>query len=170
LAKPFMESLALQPSCMATIDGNFAIGRPALRLDEFLGNFGDRGLFRTVCQSDYSQALDDIGTLLFHAVSPCLEGELDTSDTAPDNPGLQPECTVSDLQDPDTDTQTETQIPPCRMLAADRPDLGGEQACWWVKSNPAACSTETHLELHVERAAPPAPNTTVRVSCAVAGS
>jgi hypothetical protein len=170
LTMPFSQALALEPSCMATIDGNYAIGRPGLRLDEFLGNFGDRGLFRTVCQGDYSQALDDIGVLLFHAISPCLEGKLDTTDIDTENPGLQPECKVSDVQELDTDARTETQLLPCRMLAEDRPDLAGEQACWWVKSNPAACSTETHLEIHVERAAPPAPNTSVRVSCVVAGA
>jgi hypothetical protein len=170
LTAPFSQPLALKPTCTATINGNFAIGRPAVRLDEFLGNFGDRGLFRTVCQADYSQALDDIGALLFRAVSPCLEGELDTSDTDIASPGLQPDCQVSDVQDPDTGAPIEVLIPRCPMLAEDRPDLGEAPACWWVQSNPAACSTQTHLELHVERAAPPAPNTTVRVSCVVAGA
>jgi hypothetical protein len=123
-------------------------------------------LFRTVCQDDYSQVVADIGTLLFNAISPCLEGELDTRDTDAGNPGLQPDCAVSELRDPDTDAQIETLIPRCRMLADDRPDLAGARVCWWVKSAPAACSTETHLELHVERSAVPASNTVVRVSCA----
>ena len=169
-AMPVRQDLALLPACMATINGNRAVGRPALRLEEFLGNFGDRGLFRTVCQGDYSQALDDIGTLLFHAISPCLEGKLDTTDVDAENPGLQPDCKVSELQDPDTDAQVETLIPPCSLISADQPALGSAPVCWWVKSNPGVCTTETHLELHVERAALPPPNTTVRVSCAIAGS
>src|SRR5258708_21382472 len=31
---PFQQQLALLPSCTATINGNFAMGRPALRLDD----------------------------------------------------------------------------------------------------------------------------------------
>ncbi len=166
LTMPFHQDMALLPACMATIDGNLAIGRPALRLAEFLGNFGDRGLFRTVCQADYSQVVADIGTLLATAISPCLEGELDTADGDPANPGLQPDCSVSELRDPDTDAQIETQIPRCAMIADDQPDLAGRRPCWWVAPNPVACSTETQLELHVERSALPAPNSVVRVSCA----
>jgi hypothetical protein len=167
---PVSEALALQPSCSVMINSTLAIGRPALRLADFLGNFGDRGLFRTVCQSSYTQALDDIGALLFRAVSPCLEGQIDLRDTDTGNPGLQPDCKVSELQDPDTDAQVETLLPPCRMIAADQPDPAGARACWWVRSNPAACSTETHLEVHVERTALPPPNTTVRVACAIVDS
>jgi hypothetical protein len=167
---PVSEALALQPTCRATINGNLAVGRPALRLTEFLDGFGDRGLFRTVCQGDYSQALDDIGALLFRAISPCLEGKLDTGDTDAANPGPQPDCQVSELQDPETDAQVEALIPACRMIAEDQPELAGARPCWWIKANPAACATQTHLELHVERATLPAPNTTVRVSCAIAGA
>jgi hypothetical protein len=52
------------------------------------------------------------------------------------------------------------------MIAEDQPDRAGVPACWWVKASPATCSTETGLELHVERSAAPPPNSTVRVSCA----
>jgi len=162
------QELAVEPTCHATINGNLAIGRPSLRLNELVTSFGDRGLFRTVCQSDYSGALADIGALLFAAVSPCLEGSLDTRDIDSGNPGLQPDCTVSDVEAPDTDAQVETAIPRCRMAAEDKPQLNGGRACWWVAPNPDACVTETQLELRVERAAPASPNTTVRVSCAIA--
>jgi hypothetical protein len=166
LTMPFRQDLALLPTCSATINGAFAIGRPAPRLHEFLDAFGDRGLFSEVCQSDYSQAVADIGELLFRAVSPCLEGELDVSDADPANPGLQPDCTVSELQDPDTAAEVETVIPRCPMAAADTPAPGALRACWWVKANPVACSTQTQLELHIERSGPPAPNSLVRVTCA----
>jgi hypothetical protein len=164
------QALGVQKTCMATINGHLAIGRPSLRLNEMLASFGDRGLFRTVCQGDYSTALADIGALLFAAVSPCLEGTLDTRDIDPVNPGLQPDCAVSDIAAPDTDAQVETSIPRCHMTGEDQPELGGEPACWWVARNAAACATETQLELRVERATPAAPNTTVRVSCATTPS
>ena len=166
LPAPLPPEFGLLPSCRAVIAGNPAVGRPALRLAEFLGNFGDRGLFGTVCQSDYTQTLDDIGRLLFRAVSPCLEGKIDTDDQDAANPGLQPNCTVSELQDPDSDAQIETLIPPCPMIADQEPDLAGEAACWWVKPS-ATCATETQLELEVQRAGAPPPNTTIRVSCVV---
>jgi hypothetical protein len=129
--------------------------------------FGDRGLFRTVCQGDYSGALTDIGALLFDAVSACLEGALDTRDTDPDNPGLQPDRTASDLVG-DPGAEVETLIPRCPMTSEDHPALAGARACWWVRSNEGACSTPSGLELRVERSAPPAPNSRVRVSCALA--
>lgn len=167
LTAPFQQSVAVLPSCSATINGTPAIGRPALRLDEFRSQFGDRGLFRTVCQADYSSALADIGKLLIKALSPCLEGTLDTRDRDADAPGLQPDCVVTEVQSADTDTEVDTLIPECKMLAPGRPDLAGAP-CWWVAVDPA-CETETQLSLHVERSAAPPPGSVVRVSCAGAG-
>jgi len=164
---PFTQPLALEPSCHATINGAYAIGRPAIRIDEFRASFGDRGLFESVCQSDYSQAVAAIGALVTSALSPCLEGTLDTRDIDPASPGLQLDCAVSDLQGADSDAQVEEEIPRCHMVADDQPDLAGGRACWWVRSNPA-CATETQLELRVERTAAPPSSTTVRVTCAVA--
>jgi hypothetical protein len=163
LTTPIRQSVAVLPSCSATINGTLTIGRPALRLDEFRGVFGDRGLFRTVCQADYSGALSDIGKLLLKALSPCLEGALDTRDRDPGAPGLQPDCAVADVEGAGTAGEVETLIPQCKMIAAGRPDLAGAP-CWWVAVDPA-CETETQLSLHVERRAAPAPGSVVRVSC-----
>lgn len=166
LSEPFQQDLALLQTCETTIDGKLAIGRPALRLDAFARSFGPRGLFRSVCQADYGPVVADIGALLFQAISPCLEGELDTRDLSPTNPGLQPDCSVVDVQGLDTADESETIVPRCRMLAETSPDVAGVPACWWVEPNPTACRTETTLELHVERSVPAAPNTAIRVSCA----
>lgn len=162
LTAPFRQSVAVLPSCSATINGVFAIGRPALRLDEFRAEFGDRGLFRTVCQADYSGALTDVGKLMVKALSPCLEGDVDLRDAQPANPGLQPDCAVSELANDGAD---ETLIPRCPMLAATQPDPAGARPCWWVATDPA-CDTETQLSLRVERTAAPPPSSVVRVSCA----
>ena len=109
------QTLALEPSCSATINNNPAIGRPGLRLQDFLAPFGVHGLFRTVCQSDYSAALTDIGMLLFDAISPCLEGTLDTTDEDPANPGLQPDCKVSDVVSDSLGNETgDPQLPRAR--------------------------------------------------------
>jgi len=158
------QALALQPSCDATILGGAAFARPALRLDAFRQRFGDHGLFSTVCQSDYSQAVDDIGALLFRSISPCLEGTLDDSDVFPDRPGLQIDCSVTDVQDAFGPARHEQVLRRCAMLDDDHPDVGDGTTCWWVKPNPA-CDTETQLELQIERSDAPAPGTIVDVSC-----
>jgi hypothetical protein len=162
------QELALQPSCSATINGNPSIARPAIRLADFASQFGDHGLFRTVCQPDYSQTLADIGTLIATSISPCLEGQLTTNDMDLDQPGDQLECNVSDVVfEP---KEQETPIPRCAMETADQPRAGGERPCWWTRPNPVACgTTATKLELHVERSAPPAPGSSVRARCATRG-
>jgi hypothetical protein len=164
LTMPIRQSVAVLPSCSATINGTLAIGRPALRLDEFRGVFGDRGLFRSVCQADYSGALSDIGKLVLQALSPCLEGTLATRDRDADMPGLQPDCAVAEIQGAGTAAESDTVIPQCKMIAAGLPDLA-VAPCWWIAAD-AACETETQLSLHVERRAAPPPGSVVRVSCA----
>jgi hypothetical protein len=54
------------------------------------------------------------------------------------------------------------------MTAPDTPDPAGVRPCWWIEANAPACATTaTHLALHIERSAPPAPGTVVEASCQV---
>jgi hypothetical protein len=162
------QDLALLPSCSATVNGNPAIGRPAVRLASFVGDFADRGRFYTVCQSDYSAALTDIGNTLFNAISPCLEGAIDPRDADPSNPGTQLQCTVTDVQIDDRTGATGALIPACAMQDATTPMAGGARPCWWADRRPAACpAPDTGFELELVRAQPPAPGTAVEVECAL---
>jgi hypothetical protein len=157
------QQLALLPSCSATINGNPAVGRPGVRLASFLSNFGSRGRFYSVCQSDYSAALTDIGQTLFNAISPCLEGPLDTTDIDPNNPGTQLDCNVTD----DQLGGSNTVIPRCPMQDATTPTANGPRPCYWVDMNTTTCpAPDTGYELNVVRTAPPAPGTNVDVECA----
>jgi hypothetical protein len=178
---PFTQPLALEPSCMTTISGGMAISRPGLRISDFISQFGSRGKYYTVCQGDYSQALKDIGTQLFNAISPCLEGPVDTSTFSPMETGQGMQCTVSDIQNFGSTGQTEMLIPPCTMQAGANsipPDMcntgpcpasSNMLPCWYVVQNMNSCqTTQTHLELHVVRNQPPAIGTTEVVSCATA--
>jgi len=153
------QPLALQPSCSTTIPlptPHTAIARPAIRLADFVSRFGPHGLMRTVCQPDYGGVIDDIAALLTVELSPCLEGPIDVSTGAPS-------CAVADVV-----AGVESVVPPCVMSAPDTPDPAGARPCWWVEANAAACATtETHVALHVERGAPPAPGTIVEASCQV---
>jgi hypothetical protein len=162
------QALALEPSCSATINGNLALGRPSIRLSEFLANFGDHGLFQSVCQSDYTAALTAVGNLLFKAVSPCLEGTLNTADSDPNNPGTQIDCTVSDVQNLNTAMQTSSALTACKMLSEGMPDPASPTPCWYTKAN-AACMTPTGLEIDFVRGgATPPIGTDTDVSCATA--
>jgi hypothetical protein len=165
IAAPFMQTLALQPSCHATINGNLAIGRPALRLASFANQFGDRGLFRSVCQSDYSQILGDIGQLLFEAVSPCLDTKVGVADIDPVSPGVQLDCTVTDIEHLNTPDQREAIVPRCPMADDHTLAPGAGHPCYWLEPAGPTCGG-SGLQLHVERSAPPSTGTTVQVSCA----
>ena len=165
------QPLALLPSCSATINGNPAIGRPAVRLGEFMANFGDRGKFYSICQSDYSAALTDIGKTLFNAISPCLEGAVDPSDADPNNPGTQLQCTVTEVVTTDTSGATTTAMPACQMQDATTPTPGGARPCWWIDKNTTTCpAPDTGFEMNFVRTAPPALGTTVDVECAVSST
>jgi len=162
------QMLALQPSCSATINGNPAIGRPAVRLANFVQSFGDRGRFYNICQSDYSAALTDIGKTLFNAISPCLEGNVDPTDADPNNPGTQLQCTVSEVLNAGTMSQTSTQMPACPMQDAMTPAANGPRPCWWVDKNTTSCpAPDTGFELNIVRNGAAAPGTTDDVECAV---
>jgi hypothetical protein len=174
---PFQQPLALLPSCTATVNGNFAIARPALRIYDFVQQFGDHGLFETICQADYSQALTNIANLLFNAISPCLEGPVDPTDIDPNNPGLQLDCTVSDVVNEGTSMQTSTPIPPCKMSSATMP-MGGQSLCYFITPNPTVCTSvlngveqdPSHLQINFVRTSPPAVGTVTDVSCAVSST
>jgi hypothetical protein len=172
ISTPFTQTLALQPSCMATINGATAIGRPGIRLADFLANFGqNRGRQYTICQSDYSAALKDIGDLLFNAVSPCLEGAVDISDTDPNNPGPQLQCTVTDVQNSGTSSETSSLIPACKMSAPGMVAAGSPNPCWWADASPTGCpNTPTHYQINFVRNSPPATGTVTDVECAVCSS
>ncbi|HUJ56863.1 MAG TPA: hypothetical protein VLX92_00060 [Kofleriaceae bacterium] len=164
-----VQPMALEPSCSATINGNPAIGRPAVRLASFLSAYGEHGKFYTVCQSDYSAALTDIGNTLFNAISPCLEGPIDTTDQDANNPGTQLQCTVQDVQNIDTPSEHDSPIPPCKMSSPNTVDASSAIPCFWTDQNTTSCpSPDTGYEINIDRgSSPPAPGTVVEVECAI---
>jgi hypothetical protein len=168
ITAPFTQALALLPSCSTTINGATAMGRPGLRIADFVHRFGLRGEFYSVCQSDYSQVLADIGQRLFTAMGPCIEGEIDATDSDAKNPGVQPACTVADIQNYPSANAVEVQLPACPMTAPDQP-ARSMLPCWWVQNDattcPSASATPSHLLLHVERAVPLPVGTVTQVSC-----
>jgi hypothetical protein len=154
---------SLLQSCSTTINGNTAIARPAIRLSAFVTPAGSRGLFDTVCQSDYGPIMTDIGNLIFSDVTPCIDGDVDVTDQDTTMPGTQLQCDVTDIVDPDTAQESQTVVPRCPMTGAMTPDPAGPRPCWWVGAD-ASCPAP-NLSLHVERATAPPAGTTLRMTC-----
>jgi hypothetical protein len=166
--------LALLPSCTNTSVTPNSIGRPGLRLADFVSQFGDRGKFYSVCASDYSPTFADIGTQLFDLMSSCLDGAIDRSHFDPAAPGQKLDCTVADVGD-----QTEVPVSPCQMQAGPSsvgtdtcttgpcPVADQPLPCWYIAENTATCAqTASHLEVHLARSIAPPLGTDEVVSCA----
>lgn len=149
--QPFMAALALQPSCTFTnAMGQQSVALPALRLADFVGRFGERGLFRSVCQADYSGTVADIAALVARRIGGCLDDTVDPTDVDPVNPGVQLACTLAPA------------IPPCPMVDAATPDPAGARPCYWIAPDPS-CASKTNLAIRLLGASLP-----VDVTCRLA--
>jgi hypothetical protein len=152
---PFMQTLTLQPSCTTMISSNLAIARPANRLNEFRQAFGEEGVFETVCQSDYSNALADVGNSMLTMMTPCLDVTTDLTDRDAANPGVQPQCAIGDQGGP--------AFPACAMIDPMTPDPAGARPCWWLASM-SQCGSG--YAVRVERAVPAATGSVLDTVCA----
>jgi hypothetical protein len=139
---------------------------PSVRMNAFLDGFPDRATFRSICETDLGPALDQIGEQLKIVLgAPCFAGRVDTTDLSPDLPGLQLECQVSDVIDPDSDTQEETVLPRCSMASDTTVAADSPIPCWWAGIDLERCAmTETGLTIHVERGGDLAPAGTYMVA------
>jgi hypothetical protein len=160
ITNPFFQSLALLPSCHVDLSDGLAIGRPGIRLDDFRQQLGEQGGFQSVCQTDYSGALQQIGVGMFEMMSPCLSAAVDPTDVDASNPGLQPDCSVTEHQ---VGSQQAVLIPTCKINSYHMVDDDSPLPCWWVDTSPACLSNR--LELHVERTTAPPVGSYVEASC-----
>ncbi len=156
---------ALLPSCSASINGDPAIARPAIRLSAFAEHYIEN-TFDTVCQPDYSAALTNTSSAMSTMMtSPCLAGTVDPTDTDAVNPGLQPNCTVVDHINYGTSASTDLTMPACPMTGATLPDPNGPRPCWWAATDETCVPLGSELALHVERAAAAPAGTVVAATC-----
>lgn len=126
----------LAPSCTGTVNGGQA--NPAVRLSSFLEAFPGRNQFASICADDMAGPLESIASFMGGTASrsPCLYGNLADSD--PQAPGIQPECRVFEVFDPDTPDENRHEIAACQ---------GSEDTnCYRIARDGVACSlTETQL-------------------------
>jgi hypothetical protein len=142
ITTPFQQSLALEPSCMATINGNPTIARPGIRLASFAEQLGTKARQYSICQPDYSGVLTDVGALMKQAMQPCIAGAVDATDLDPANPGIQPNCSVTVAAAGNYEL-----LPACAM-ADDSTPAPGASGCVYFVADPT-CGTASNLAVHV---------------------
>jgi hypothetical protein len=157
----------LEPSCV-TGAGEAA---PGVRFAHFLGQFPNRNTFVSICNEDLSDALIQVAQLLARIIgNPCLDGKVDATDLAPDKPGIQIDCAVSDTRYPNTPMQEATPLRRCDMMADGSTPIfaGGDTPCWYVVEDLTNCAdTFSHLVLTIMRNSDPPTGTHVIARCTI---
>jgi hypothetical protein len=163
--RPFVvgEDGALASSCSDANEGAL----PAVRLEAFAASRSG-GTFQPICSNDWTGVLQGVAAQLATTLAaPCLAA-VAVTDLAPDEPGLQPECSVVDVLRPGTDLAEETVIARCPMLDDATPDPAGVRPCWWVHPDPtcqALVSSGPWLEVERAPGGQPPPGTYVDARC-----
>ena len=132
---------------------------PAVRMNALLAEFGGRASQSSICESELSWAMREVGLVTRGAAtrSRCLRGALADLDAAA--PGLQPACRVEVARHLGTGVEERIAVPPC----------GGAdgQRCFTVDVDATCGETETKLAVQV---ADPADDETLTVDCDVPGA
>ena len=155
------QQIALSHACTFTEPGGqTAVADPAVRLAAFASGFPGRATSTSICNSDLSGALTDIGSVAADLVvgDPCLTTTSPLVDTS-SQPGLQPSCEASDVF---ADTPGVT---------ANLPSCGSDAAtdCFALVADPAACpTTPDHLRVDLRRSRAASADTFTHVRCQVA--
>jgi len=116
----------LEPSCRS----GAGEADPAIRLHELIESFPQRGLATTICNEDLSDSLELIADLYVKIGFPCVTG---IADLDPEMPGVQYDCTASDVRSSGDDSLEEEVIPSC--------DLEATLPCWQILESELCEST-----------------------------
>jgi hypothetical protein len=149
---------------------------PPVRLQSFLTAFPERNTFTTICNDNLADALIQIAELLKTAIgNPCIDKPL--ADRNPIIDGLQPECSVVDVLNPDAASRSETVIPQCSQAiqtgATCDPGSAGTP-CWCIHPDSMSCPADEDnpqsysIEVNRGGATPPL-GTVLEVQCVTVG-
>lgn len=142
ITEPFMQGINLAPSCSSTINGNPAIADSAIRLNHLVTRFPDHAIFRSICQNDYSRALEDFASLIIDVIGPCLDASIDSTDSDAMSPGLQLACNAQ---------QAGVALPACAMTDDTHVDPASVMPCIWYEPQASTCSMRTsRIAAHVQ--------------------
>ena len=83
-----------------------------------------------ISSEDWSDVFVSLAELFREVLGrPCLGSAVDITDVYPDEPGLQPECVVTER---DPITGAEYVIPHCTMASDQQPHPDTDLPCWWM--------------------------------------
>ncbi|HTL36708.1 MAG TPA: hypothetical protein VL326_26420, partial [Kofleriaceae bacterium] len=136
-------------------EGNGAT--PAVRMNALMAEFGGRASQSSICESELSWAMRDVGLITRDAAtkSHCLHGALLDVDQSAE--GVQPACRVQIVRDAGTRLQKHIEVPACNRS-------GGTERCFTIANDTSGCGdTETQLAFHVDGV----DDETLTVSCDV---
>ena len=153
---------SLAHSCNYTdVAGKTEVADPPIRIKFFLDQFPNRSTFSTICQSDLSGGLAQIGDLLKSVIGdPCISGQL--ADADPKTPGVQYDCAVAAVQNVNQENEMQTILPKCTP----EDSTATNQPCWHLADDPTNCSTTpTHKTLKIEGQATLPTETHVIANC-----
>jgi hypothetical protein len=124
---------------------------PAVRMNALLAEFGGRASQSSICETELSWALRDVGLITRHVATRnrCLRGALIDRDPAP---GLQPACRVEAVREVTGERATGTEIPRCD---------GSSTRCFSLETD---LSCESQLAFRVSH---DTTDETLRVTCDV---
>lgn len=126
----------VSPSCVNGSQNAF----PMPRLLHFAEAFPERNTFYSLCNNDLSAGLTLVAQLIRRVLgNPCFETDVDQTDVDPNNPGLQLQCTVSDVTNPGKANEIEKILPPCKMADPATPAADTRQPCWYVEPDAEKC-------------------------------
>lgn len=148
--------------CEGAVDLPGAV--PPIRLGTFLDAF-QLNHTTTICDEDLSDAVQQIADFIRDGLEGhCIQGRL--RDMDPETPGLQYECSVSEIRSPATAERTERVFTPCDDEAD--PARSSTLPCYVIASDPATCaSTPDNLSVQVYYPADETvpPDTIIRAHC-----
>ncbi|HEX4403602.1 MAG TPA: hypothetical protein VH560_02160 [Polyangia bacterium] len=142
-------------------DGSVTFADPAVRIQQWIESFGDRGVYASICGDTFQDALINIATRIGGTVDPqCIGGQVLDMTGAPWTGATTPDCSVVDHDLNDQGVVVDTALPACAP---------GEKtvatACWSLTKN-AYCATGALFSIN--RPSPSAThNLDSTVSCAI---
>jgi len=143
---------ALAHSCSYAGNDGPAVADPAVRIADFVSQFGSRGAFESVCNADLTLPLTQIGISTRQMMGDgCLAVKL--ADTRTDLVGVQPMCEVTD---------GDAAMPSCDTAPAG-------QDCWVVIADPNRCpGSPDNLRIEIQRTEPQVTQRYTHVKCLTA--
>lgn len=154
---PVDDVLKISPSCKGASGTDTGDGAPGVRLASFIGAFGDRGLYESICAPDFGPAMEHIARTLIPDLVPCVNGRLYDTDLA--RPGVQADCTVTEAQPRELQAPTDVAVRACDAS-------GGATPCWRLGAD-ARCGADGTAIVVDHGATAPADNTRAHWSCLV---